>query len=333
MSIRLEAMMNKEKAILHFILILIFALICAHFAEAQAGRGKARVAGAVLDEQGNPVPKAKVVFELMARDTATRETTTNRKGEWAFIGLGSGNWQLTATAEGYVPTQTSVFITQIGQNPKVVVTLKRIAQLQESAAKATNLGLIDEASKLFGERKYDEALTLLQEFLEKNPTAYQTHINIGDCYKEKGEYEKAEEEYEIALESAKTDEELGEEMMAKATAGKGDIYVRKGDLEKAQSFFKESIELLPENEILPYNVGEIYFANRNLDEAIEYYDIAIKIKPDWSPPYYKQGLVYLNKADYAKAEENFKKFLEIDPNSELAGQVKSMLDYLGKIKK
>lgn len=325
--------MNKGKAILQFSLIFIFTLMSFNWAAAQAGRGKARVAGAVLDEQGNPVPKVKVVLELMARDTATRETTTNRKGEWAFIGLGSGNWQLTATAEGYVPTQTNVFVTQIGQNPKVVVTLKKIAQVDESVTKATDLALIEEAGKLFSDRKFDEALALLQEFLSNNPTAYQTHINIGDCYKEMGEYEKAEEEYNQALESAKTDEEKGEEMMAKAAAGKGDIYVRKGDLEKAQNFFKESIELLPENEILPYNVGEIYFANQKLDEAIEYYDIAIKIKPDWSPPYYRQGLVYLNKANYAKAEENFKKFLEIDPSSELADQVRSMLDYLAKIKK
>lgn len=325
--------MKKEKSILHFVLILIFALNCVHFAEAQAGRGKARVAGAVTDEQGNPIAKAKVVLELMARDTATRETNTNRKGEWALIGLGSGNWQLTATAEGYTPTQTNVFISQIGQNPKVVVKLKKIAAIQNASAKATDVALIDEAGKLFGDRKYDEALTLLQEFLEKNPTAYQTHINIGDCYKEKGEYEKAEQEYDLALESAKTDEETGEEMMAKAMAGKGDIYVRRGDLEKAQSFFEESIELLPENEILPYNVGEIYFANRNLDEAIAYYDIAIKIKPDWSLPYYKRGLVYLNKEDYAEAGENFEKFLEIDPSSETAEQVRGMLNYLEKIKK
>jgi len=325
--------MKKEKAILQFFLILIILFAHVHFAAAQAGRGKARVAGAVVDGQGNPVPKVKIVLELMARDTATRETTTNKKGEWVFIGLGSGNWQLTASAEGYIPTQTSVFVTQIGQNPKVVVTLEKIKVIDTSITNETDLALIEEAGQLFSDRKYDEALIMLQEFLTNNPTAYQTHINIGDCYKEKGEYDRAEEEYDLALESAKTDEESGEEMTAKAMAGKGDIYVRKGDLEKAQNYFKESIELLPENEILPYNVGEIYFANQKLDEAIEYYDIAIQIKPDWSLPYYRQGLVYLNKANYSKAEENFTKFLQIDPSSELASQVRSMLDYLEKIKK
>jgi tetratricopeptide (TPR) repeat protein len=325
--------MKKEKVFFPLILVLIFTLVSVPSAEAQAGRGKARLAGTVVDRDGNPVPKAKVVIELMGRDTATRETTADKNGEWTFMALGSGNWQLTASATGYVPTQTSIFVTQIGQNPKVTVTLQKIEQVDPSVTKETDLDLIDEASQLFDERKFDEALALLQEFLINNPSAYHTHINIGDCYKEQGEYEKAEEEYDLALEGAAADAEKGEEMMAKATAGKGDIYVRKGDLEKAQNFFEESIALLPENEILPYNVGEIYFANQKHDEAIAYYDIAIKIKPDWSPPYYRQGLVYLNKANYAKAQQNFQRFLEIDPNSELAGQVRSMLEYLEKIKK
>jgi outer membrane protein assembly factor BamD (BamD/ComL family) len=45
------------------------------------------------------------------------------------------------------------------------------------------------------------------------------------------------------------------------------------------------------------------------------------------------GLVNLNKADYEKAKEEFNKFLELEPDSELAGQVKNILDYLEKIKK
>jgi len=323
----------KVKVILRFSLILIFTLQSIQFASAQAGRGKARIAGTVIDEQGKPVPKAKVVLELMARDAATRETTTNRQGEWAFIGLGSGNWRITANAEGFIPTETNTFVSQIERNEKVVLTLKKITEVEKSGIDDADLNLIEQAGQLFNERKYDEALGLLQEFLAHNPTAYQTHINIGDCYKEKGEYEKAEEEYNLVLESAKTDENLGEEMTAKAMAGVGDIYVRKGDLEKAQNFFKESIELLPDNEILPYNVGEIYFANQKMDEAIEYYGIAIQIKPDWSPPYYRQGLVYLNKTDYENAKANFKKFLEIDPGSELAESVKNMLNYLETIKK
>jgi tetratricopeptide (TPR) repeat protein len=322
----------KGKAIFRFSLIVVFTFLTLHHAMAQAGRGKARISGSVIDEQGNPVPSAKIVMELMGQEAVARDTKTNRKGEWSLIGLGSGNWRITASAEGFVPSETTAFISQIAHNPRIVLTLKKISKVDTSGAQSADLSLIQQANDMFNERKYDEALSLLQEFLTNNPTAYPTHINIGDCYKEMGEYEKAEEEYNLALEAAKTDEEIGGEITAKAKAGIGDIYLRKGEFESAQSYFEQSIELLPDNEILAYNVGEIYFSNQKLDEAIQYYGIAIQIKPDWGPPYYRRGLVYVSKTDYQSAKEDFRKFLEVEPNSELAQTVKNMLDYLETIK-
>lgn len=326
--------MMKKSVLLKFFLILLFALLSFHSAAAQAGRGKARIAGVVVDEQGNSVASAKVVIELAGRGRAVRETTANKKGEWSFLGLGSGNWRITASAEGYIPTTMNSFVSQLVRNPKIILTLKKITEIEESAVKdEAYLNLIPQANQFFSERKYDEALVLLKQLLEKIPAAYQAHMTIGDCYKEKGEYEKALEEYNLVLEKAKSDEKLGNEMTAKALAGIGDCYLRRGDFEKAQSFFKESIEILPDNEFLAYNLGEIYFSNQKLDDAIQYYALAIRIKPDWSLPYYKIGLVYLNKTEYKEAEENFKKFLELEPDSELAGSVRKMLNYLEKIKK
>ena len=312
--------------------MLVFTSLTLHYAMAQAGRGTARISGTVTDEQGNPIASAKVVMELMGQEAVTRDTKTNRKGEWSLIGLGSGNWRITASAEGFVPSETTAFVSQIAHNAKIVLTLKKISEVDTSGVQSDDLNLIQQANDLFDERKYDEALSLLQEFLTNNPTAYATHINIGDCYKEMGEYEKAEEQYNLALEAAKTDEKMGKEMTAKAMAGIGDIYLKKEEFESAQSYFEQSIELLPDNETLAYNVGEIYFANQKLDEAIRYYGIAIQIKPDWGPPYYRRGLVYVSKTDYQSAKEDFQKFLEIDPNSELAQTVKNMLDYLETIK-
>ncbi len=322
----------KGKILLRFSLILVFTFLMLHYALAQAGRGTARVAGTVTDEDGNPIPSAKIVMELMGQEAVTRDTKTNRKGEWSLIGLGSGNWRIMASAEGFIPSETTAFVSQIAHNPKIVLTLKKISEADISGVQSADLSLIQQANDLFNERKYDEALSLLQEFLTNNPTAYPTHINIGDCYKEMGEYEKAEEQYNLALEAAKTDEKIGGEMTAKAMAGIGDIYLRKGEFENAQSYFEQSIELLPDNEILAYNVGEIYFANQKLDDAIRYYGIAIQIKPDWGDPYYRRGLVYVSKTDYQSAREDFQKFLEVDPNSELAPTVKNMLEYLETIK-
>ncbi|UCE42191.1 MAG: carboxypeptidase regulatory-like domain-containing protein, partial [Candidatus Aminicenantes bacterium] len=85
--------MKEEKAILGFFCILIFMLVSVQYAAAQAGRGKARLTGTVIDEEGNPISSAKISLDLLGRETTSRETSTNNKGEWSFMGLGSGNWR------------------------------------------------------------------------------------------------------------------------------------------------------------------------------------------------------------------------------------------------
>ena len=324
----------RVKKVQLFLALTLALLFGFQEAAAQAGRGKARLNGLVLDEAGNPVASAKVVIELLSSEPATRETKSDKNGEWAFIALGSGNWRVTVTAEGYVANTTTINVSQIEKNPRVVLKLKRITPVQGSAIQdEVSLGLIDQAAKLFNEKNYDQALTALEEFLAKNPNAYQAYILIGDCYREKGEMDKAIESYNKAIDLAKSDEKMGKSITAKALAAIGDCYLRKGEFEAAQGFFKQSIDTSPDNETLAYNVGEICFSNQKLDEAIQYFTIATKIKPAWAPPYYKLGLVNLNKADYEKAKENFKKFLELEPKSDLAEQAKNILEYLEKIKK
>jgi hypothetical protein len=107
------------------LLIAIVLLVGAQQAAAQGGKGKGRLQGIVQDEGGKPVASAKVVLDLQAREAAEREAMTNAKGEWAVIGLGTGNWRVTVSREGYVPTATTVFVSQIEKNPKVVTTLKK----------------------------------------------------------------------------------------------------------------------------------------------------------------------------------------------------------------
>lgn len=316
-----------------FLLIVFGLLISAQPSAAQGGRGKGRLQGLVLDEEGNPIASAKVLLELMASESAERVEMTDKDGEWSMINLGSGNWKVTVSFEGYIPTTTSVFVSQLQRNPRVVLRLKK-PEISKDAVitDEASLAYIEQATQLFNNKEYDQALVILEQFAEQNPKAYQVQLLIGDCYREKGELDKAVESYGKAIEGAKTDEKMGQQVLAKALAALGDAYLRKNDLEQAQLYFKQSVDANPEDETLAYNVGEIYFSNQKLDEAAEYFAKATEIKPEWAPPYYKLGLVNLNKADYEKAKEYFQKFLTLEPEGELAAQAKNILEYLGKIK-
>jgi tetratricopeptide (TPR) repeat protein len=316
---------TKFKVMLSFLLFFTFVLYTA----GQTSRGKGRLSGEVVDQEGNPVVGAKVVIEYIGDDTAEHDSTTDKRGNFGFIALGTGRWKITATMDGYIPTAIEVYVRQLERNPKVTITLQKLqASDRPLVENEESFEFLDKGNDLYEEGKYKEALLAYEEFLTLNPKAYQVRLNLYNCFRELGEYDKAREQCNLVLESVSTDETAGKEMAAKALAGIGECYLKEGDIENARKYFEQSINTYPENELTAYNVGEIFFANQKLDEALKYFTIAKDIKPDWSDAYYKIGLVYLNLANYDEAKVNLEKFLTLEEDTERAASVKNILKQL-----
>ncbi len=193
--------------------------------------------------------------------------------------------------------------------------------------------LFKEGSDLYDQEKYAEAVVKFEEFIKKNPTIYQININIGNCYREIGEYDKAIESFTKILEKIKEEKESieGDESAAKALAGIGETYFKQGNLEKANEYFKQAIDIFPEDEALAFNVGEIYFKQGETDKAIEYFLLAVKIKESWAPPHRQLGYAYLNKGKYRLAVDSLKKFVELAPDDPRAENIKNLIPNLEEL--
>lgn len=316
---------------------LVFMTIIILFSQmmlmAQAGRGVGRLGGVVVDEQDKPIVGAKLVMTYLqdAGGGLKLEATTNKKGEWSFIGLGSGRWSLSVSAEGYAPATQEVTVSQLEKNPRIVIKLKKASSGISIIQDQASLELLDQGNAFFKEGKYDTALAMYEQFYEKNPAAYQVLLNIGDCYREKGEIEKAMEIYNQVLEKAKTDQAMGVTMTAKTLAAIGLIYLKQNNLEEATKYFKQSVDTAPQDEVVAFNVAEVFFTNQKLDEAQKYFELAASIKPEWPDPYLKLGYVLLNKNDIPKAVEYFEKFLKLEPqDSPRVAMVQQILQAIKK---
>jgi tetratricopeptide (TPR) repeat protein len=294
----------------------------------QAGRGIGRLKGSVKDVDGKFIAGAQVEIVWHSDQKIKRKTKTNKKGRYSFNALAGGNWQVFVKAEGYAEGQKMAAIQQVQDNPPVNIILRRPSQAVQKKKKLDSSTKLVEAGKLlFAEAKFDEALEKFQEFLGKAPEFYQTHLLIGNCYKEKSEFDKAMAEYKTALEKAPTDG-TDKNVLAQVQSAIGDLYIRQNDLKTAQEYFKKSLELDPSNEILAYNVGEIFFSNNKTDDAITYFKLASSIKPTWGMPHLKMGYAYLNSADYKNAVACFNEFLKLDPNHAEAAGIKELVKSL-----
>jgi tetratricopeptide (TPR) repeat protein len=305
-------------------------LLAGGFAFGQAGRGVGRLGGVVYDLEEKPIEGVKLTLQFSDNANLKFEAASNKKGEWSFLGLGTGNWTLTATVTGYMPQDKTLYVSQLSQNPKVVIHLQKVTKGAGVVADEATFAILEKANQLFKEAKFDEAIASYQDFLAKNPNLYQVQLSIADCLREKAEFDKAIETYKTVVEQAKLDATLGKEMTAKALAGIGNCYLKQGKMNEAQDLFRQSIENSPKDEVLAYNVGEIYFSNQALDDALRYFNLAAQIKPDWPDPYLKLGYVYLNKPDNAKAIESFEKFLTLEPEGNRAGLARNILNVIKK---
>lgn len=304
--------MKRGKIFVVVIAIILVMALTGSLLDAQAGRGKGRQKGKVFDEKGNPISGAKVEMFYKDDSNVNFERTTGDDGSFTFSGLGSGEWRMTVTAPGYIPDRLSVRVSQMVRNPESIFKLKKVEDAV-GAALDENAAIIEKGNQAFEAGNYEEALSAFKEFQTLTPEFFEVHVNIANCLMKLEKYDEAIAEYNVFMEKAGSGAKA--EVKAKCFASIGEIHLKKGDMSTAQNFFMKSVDLNPKDEILAYNVGEIFFGNNKYDEALKYFEVARDIKPDWSIPYLKLGYVYSNTGDMKKAIENFKKFVELDPEN------------------
>lgn len=324
----------------HRLTIIIFGflfIISTSMIMAQEGRGQGRISGTVKDEEGNPIEGAEILLESLEYDFSLK-TASDKKGKWAIAGFGPSIFRIVASKKGYLPTEMQMRLSHFRErNPPIDFVLKSIESsgIQVMEDVEVSKELFREATNLFNEGRVSTSLQLFQDFLETNPTLFQVRLNIGDCYREMGEHEKALAEYQAVLDKLKEEnvDLRGNKYAAQALAHMGETYLKIDDVEKGQSCLTQAIEIFPGDHALAFNVAEIYFKGGKIDQAIEYYSLAVEAKPDWPLAHLKIGYAYLNKGEYDLAVASFKKFLELAPEDNEAESIRNLIPQLEKLKK
>ena len=184
----------RAKNIFRFIAVVALTINVSVILTAQQGRGKGRVKGTGVDEEGNPIEGVRITAQHLKFNT-TFEGESGKNGNWAVAGLGTGYFRFTATMDGYETTYYEINVSQFSQNnPAIDFILMKIdiSPLSDMPAieNEATVALFDEGNLLFEEEKYAEAAAKFEEFLELNPTIVQVNLNIGNCYRQMKEYER-----------------------------------------------------------------------------------------------------------------------------------------------
>ena len=87
-----------------------------------------------------------------------------------------------------------------------------------------------------------------------------------------------------------------------------------GDNAKQKESLDRLVALFPGDERVQVIVGGYYFGQQDYKTALEHYNESIKINANYAPAYNIAGYAYRQNGDMDKAEQSFKKYIELIPN-------------------
>lgn len=157
---------------------------------------------------------------------------------------------------------------------------------------------------LYKQQRYSESLLLFLKSYSLNPRSGIAY-NIANCYLKLGQFEKAVEYFEIAIEKEPT--------LVDAHKMLGIVLFQRGDYQAAVDHFSFFILHKPENSMILQKMGSAYEHLQEFEKARQFYQKARIVDPD-DPVILKHlGTLSMRTNQFEQAQSFFEEVLAINP--------------------
>lgn len=161
---------------------------------------------------------------------------------------------------------------------------------------------VKKALDLYKDGKYKEAIDAFSSVLETEGDNAEIYNNIGLCYANLGDDEKAEKNY---LKSQELNPKIPQVYINLA-----DIYYKQKDMGSGIELMTQGIYELPDNLVFRHYLARFYMEDAKLDLAIDELEHILEKQPENYDVYYDLARVHFELGNYDCAIENFENVLE-----------------------
>jgi len=324
---------SSGRRLLMLVLAVLVAAIIASPAFAQT---TGMVKGRVLDEKGQPIEGAKITIE--SKDPGVNRTftvTSNKKGEFAQIGMPPGQYKVTAEKEK-LGAQSFDLRVRLGDPTEVKFLLApgmTVASKEQQQKAAAVQAAFDAGVTASRANDYDTAIAKFQEAIGLLPNCFDCYYNIGQANTQKKDYAKAEEAFKKAIE-LKAD-------YADAYNGLATIYNAQKKFDEAAAASQKAIEVGAAaagpggaagggNVNALYNQGVIAWNAGKAEDAKLRFEEVLKADPNHAASHFQLGMCLVNLGKLPEASAEFDTYLKLAPDGEFAAQAKALIAQLPK---
>lgn len=300
---------------------VILAIVMAASTAFAQSRGSSRIAGKIVDEQGQPVADVVVKAQKVGQ-TDVMDGKSNNKGEFAIRGLAGGEWRLEFSKDGFNTQEGKITLPEDGSAPGVTVTMVKPAPPAADPTIAINEEIkrghaMGQAGDTAGARKIYEGLA------EKYPTVYQFPFFIATTYAADKDFPKALEYIKQAGEKDPTSVDV--------KLLQAEIMMELGQKAEAKAML-DSIDMTKVKDPYPFINSAINLINDG--KAVEAVDALTKLAaqfPTTFTIYYYRGRANLAASKFDEAKADLEKFVSMAPaDSKEVVEAKKILDQIVK---
>jgi len=164
-----------------------------------------------------------------------------------------------------------------------------------------------------GKQWLELASTNCEKALSTEPRLAAAHTCLGNIYNDKGQYEKAVEEFNAALEIDKS--------IAQTFNGLGKAYTKLGKPKEAEEIYKQAAAAWPQYWAVYNWLGQFYFGQARYADAVPMFQKVIEFRPDNQRGYYNLGAVLVLEGRYNEAIEILNCSIRIRPTMSAYGNL------------
>lgn len=168
----------------------------------------------------------------------------------------------------------------------------------------------DYALMLIKAGKLEGARDILEELLKDDPRARDILYNLGMCYSELGDAEKAVQALSECVNVSPN--------YSNAYVALGFAHSMLGDPEKAKEDFHRALEIDPVNSYALRNLGSIYGNEKDFDRAVECFEKSFSINPEDQQTAYGLGYTHFIAGRLDKADKYLNITAELDKSTKIA---------------
>lgn len=171
--------------------------------------------------------------------------------------------------------------------------------------------------------KLDGARDILEELLKSDPQDKDILYNLGMCYTELDEPDKAIKTLSECVRCYPN--------YSNAYVALGFAHSRLADDKRAKEFFLRALEIDPVNSYALRNLGSIYGNENDYEKTIECFEKSFSINQEDQLTAYGLGYTYYHTGKLDKAVEYFKVVIALDESTKIAGLAKDLTREIAEI--